>query len=191
MESPNNKEFQNSLDITCDELEKHIPELLQGLWELSSMPPYIVELIDRNGIGHEKNILDLGCGKGAVLVKLATQFEIKAIGVDLIPEFIEEANNYAIQYGVSDKISFKTEDILDTINSTFKQDIVIYGYDSEILGNLNNTLTALSKCIAEGGHISLEYIVSHQPEEGFLTEEEMTKTIEWLGFELVDSISWD
>lgn len=191
MEYPGRKEFQNSLDLTSEELEKHVPELLRGLWELGSMPPYIIDLFGRNNLGHNLNILDLGCGKGAVLVKLATQFDIKAIGVDLIPEFIEDANTYAIQYGVSDKISFKTEDIPDTINTTAMQDIVIYGYDSEILGDLKNTLTALSRCVIEGGYIILEYMVSHQPEEGFLTEEEMTKTIEWLGFEIVDSIFWD
>jgi len=60
MDNAKKKEFQNSLDITSDELQRHIPQLLQGLWELGSMPPYIVELIDRNGIGKGKHVLDLG-----------------------------------------------------------------------------------------------------------------------------------
>jgi predicted TPR repeat methyltransferase len=72
MENLKKKEFQNSLDLTSDELESYIPELLKGLWELGSMPEYIIELIGRNNLGKGKNIIDLGCGKGAVLVKLAT-----------------------------------------------------------------------------------------------------------------------
>jgi len=118
MENIKKKEFQNSLDLTSDELENYIPELLEGLWALGSMPEYIIELIGRSNLGKGKNIIDLGCGKGDVLVKLTKQFDIKAIGVDIVSDFIEEANKYAKNYDVSDKIMFKAEDIIETLNKT-------------------------------------------------------------------------
>jgi ubiquinone/menaquinone biosynthesis C-methylase UbiE len=108
MENLKKKEFQNSLDLTSDELERYIPELLNGLWELGSVPEYIIELIARNDLGKNKSIIDLGCGKGAVLVKLAQRFDIKAIGVDIVVDFIEEANIYAKKFAVSDMVEFKT-----------------------------------------------------------------------------------
>lgn len=191
MENLTNKEFKNSLDITNDEIEKYIPELLQGLWELGSVPEYITRLIERNIKTKCPNVIDLGCGKGAVLVKIAKMIDIKAIGVDIVPEFIEEANKYVKDYGVTDKIIFKTEDIIETIKSTPKQDIVIYGYDSEILGYLDSTLRELTNCIMADGYIILEFMYANRPTEGILTENKMKDIIEQLGFRILDRIDWD
>lgn len=191
MKNLKKKEFHNSLDLTSDELESYIPELLKGLWELGSMPEYIIELIGRNNLGKGKNIIDLGCGKGAVLVNLAKQFDIKAIGVDIVSDFIEEANKYAKNYGVSDKIIFKTEDIIETLNKTSRQDIVIYGYDSEILGNLHNTLRQLTKCIKKGAYIILEFMFSDQLTEEVITEKEMNEIIVQAGYHILDRIDWN
>lgn len=191
MENLKKKEFQNSLDLTSDELESYIPELLKGLWELGSMPEYIIELIRRNNLGKVKNVIDLGCGKGAVLVKLAKQFEIKAIGIDIVPDFIEEANKYAKNYGVSDKIIFKTEDIIETLNKTSQQDIVIYGYDSEILGNLDNTLRQLTKCIKKDGYIILEFMFADQLTEEVITDKKMNEIIVQADYHILDRIDWN
>jgi SAM-dependent methyltransferase len=124
MDDLTQKEFQSSLDLTSEDLESFIPDLLKGLWELGSMPTYIIELIDRNSIGNRNSIIDLGCGKGAVLIKLAQKFNIKATGVDIVQSFINEANNYAINYLVADKVEFKTEDILETVQYTNLQTLL-------------------------------------------------------------------
>lgn len=185
------KEFQNSLDLTSEELESFIPDLLKGLWELGSMPTYIIELIDRNSIGNRKSIIDLGCGKGAVLINLAKKFDIKAIGVDIVESFINEAKNYAISHLVADKVEFKTEDILETLKKSFKADIAIYGYDSEILGDLKNTVQQLANIIKEDGYILLEFMYSDQPDDELLSNKEMQNIIEQTGFQLLDRIDWD
>lgn len=191
MENLKKKEFQNSLDLTSDEVERYIPELLKGLWELGSVPEYIIELITRNDLGKNKSIIDLGCGKGAVLVKLAQQFDIEAIGVDIISDFIEEANKYAKNYGVFDKIIFKTEDIIETLNTTTKQDIVIYGYDSDLLGDLDSTLKQLKNCIKEEGYILIEFMFAEQLTEGMVNNKEMTNIIEQAGYRILDRIDWN
>lgn len=191
MENSQKETFQTSLDLTSDELERYITELLKGLWELGSMPEYIIELIDRNGLGGNKNIIDLGCGKGAVLVKLAKRFDIRAIGVDLVSEFIEEANKYAETAGVAGKVTFKTEDIRDTLTTCSKQDLLIYGYDSEVLGDLASTLKQLQKCIKADGYIVLEFMFAAQLSEGMVDEDEMKKSIEQSGLFIVDRIDWD
>jgi ubiquinone/menaquinone biosynthesis C-methylase UbiE len=191
MDNLKGKEFQNSLDLTSDQLERHTTDLLKGLWELGSMPGYIIELIARNNIGADKSIIDLGCGKGAVLVKLAQHFDIKAIGVDIVPDFINEANNYANSYAVADKVKFRIEDIIETLKTPALQDIVIYGYDSEVLGDLNNTLRQLACCITTNGYIILEFMFTDQPADGMLTDKEMTNTINQAGYRILDRIDWD
>lgn len=191
MEIVTRKEFQNSLDLTSDELERYIPELLKGLWELGSVPEYVIELIARNDLGKNKRIFDFGCGKGAVLVKLAQQFDIKAIGVDIVPDFIEEANIYANEYAVSDRVEFKTEDIIETLKTTTKQDIVIYGYDSEVLGNLDNTLRQLTNCVKADGCIILEFMFADQLTEGMVNHKKMKNIIEQTGYRILDRIDWN
>lgn len=191
MENSKKTEFQNSLDLTSDELEGYIPELLKGLWELGSMPEYVIELIRRNDLGKEKNIIDLGCGKGAVLIKLAQQFEITAIGVDIVADFIEEAKEHAKICGVSEKIRFETEDILETIKKTSQKDIVIYGYDSEILGDLGTTLRQLTKCVKPDGYIILEFMYADRMTEALIDDKEMQQVIAQTGYHMVDRIDWN
>lgn len=191
MDNSKNKEFHSSLDLTNDELEGFVPELLKGLWELGSMPGYIMELIGRNNLGQGSHIIDLGCGKGAVLVKLAAKFAIKAVGVDRVPGFIEEANIYAKNYGVSDRVQFKRGDILETIPKTPPQDIVIYGYDSAILGDLANSIRQLSNCLKPDGYILLEYTFAEQWREGRLSEHDMLNSIVQTGYRILDRIDWD
>jgi cyclopropane fatty-acyl-phospholipid synthase-like methyltransferase len=191
MDNLTKKEFQNSLDLTSEELEHYIPELLKGLWELGSMPEYIIELIERNNLGENNNIIDLGCGKGAVLVRLAERFDIKAIGIDIVPNFIDEANNYATQYEIADKVVFKTEDIVESLKTITQQDIVIYGYDSEILGDLKGTLRQLTKCIKRDGCIILEFIFTEQPNDEMLTDNEMMNIIGQSGYCILDRIDWN
>lgn len=141
------------------------------------MPEYIIELMDRNNLGNKKNIIDLGCGKGALLIKLAQKFDIQAMGIDIVPNFIEEALNYAQAYDVADKVEFKTEDILMTLKNPSQWDIVIYGYDSEVLGDLNHTLAQLESCIKKDGYIILEYTFADPLSDGMIQENEMLHTI--------------
>lgn len=185
------KEFQHSLDLTNDELEIYIPDLLKGLWELGSMPEYVVELFRRNNIGKGKNVIDLGCGKGAVLVTLTQQFEIKGLGVDIVPHFIEVANKYAKEFGVSERVVFKTNDIVEIVKTIPKQDIVIYGYDSEVLGDLKQTIIELLKCIKDDGSIILEFMYSNLPKEGMVMESEMMNILKQTECHILDRIDWN
>lgn len=191
MENVSKKEFQHSLDLPNAELEQYIPDLLKGLWELGSMPEYVVEIIRRNNIGVGENVIDLGCGKGAVLVTLAQQFEIKGLGVDIVPHFIEEAIKYAKEFGVSNKVVFKTQDIVEVVNSISKQDIVIYGYDSEVLGDLKSTLEILTNCIKDDGFIILEFMVSKTISKNGITEIKMIDIIHKSNYQILDRIEWD
>lgn len=191
MEDTTRKEFRHSLDLTTDVLEKYIPELLKGLWELGSVPEYVIELMARNNLGTHMQILDLGCGKGAVLVKVAQQFDIKALGVDIVPDFIEEANLYANTWGVSDKVEFKTEDILETLKATTSQDLVIYGYDSEILGDLKTTLSQLAKCMKADGYIILEYMFSDLMTDTMVSNNDMKDILDQSGYRILDRIDWN
>ncbi len=183
--------FKHSLDITSNKLNQHIPELLKGLWELGGMPEYAVELFERNISMRGVTVIDLGCGKGATLIALAKHFDIHGLGVDIVSSFIEEAERYAKVHLVSGKVVFKTEDLTKTICGILPQDLVIYGYDSETLGDFKSTLKELSKCVKEEGYLLLEFMFGDTPTEDLSTESEMVRVIKQTGYDLLDKIIWD
>lgn len=194
MENKDKKEFQNSLDLTEEGLQEFVPQILDGLWEIGSMPDYVIEIIGKNIKTEFSSVIDLGCGKGAVLIKLAENFDFNGLGIDIIPEFIEVANNYLEERSLSNKLGFKTEDLVKRIQTTLNQDIVIHGYDSEILGDLKSTLQQLSKCIKRDGYILLEFMFTKNSDnatEEVITEGEMIKIIREAGCHIIDRIDWD
>jgi hypothetical protein len=68
---------------------------------------------------------------------------------------------------------------------------VIYGYDSEIFGNLDNTLRQLTKCIKKDGCIILEFMFADQLTEEVITDKEMNEIIVQAGYHILDRIDWN
>lgn len=56
-------------------------------------------------------VLDLGCGKGAVSIKLAKALRCKCHGIDAVPEFIAAAKEKAKEYGVDTLCQFEAGDV--------------------------------------------------------------------------------
>ncbi len=59
-------------------------------------------------------LIDLGSGDGRIPITATQRHEIKALGVDLDPERIREANENARQAGVAGRIEFRQQDLFDT-----------------------------------------------------------------------------
>ena len=58
-------------------------------------------------------VYDLGCGDGKLVITAARQFGARAVGVDIDPKRIAEANANAKKAGVTDKVTFILGDIFD------------------------------------------------------------------------------
>ena len=100
------------------EIIPFLPYLLQDFWELGSDPEIMTELIDKYiRLSENTRILDLGCGKGAVSVKTAQKLGVKVKGIDLIPEFVEFAEQKAKEYKVDDLCEFETGDINEAVKT--------------------------------------------------------------------------
>lgn len=68
-------------------------------------------LIDKNLTKNDINtLIDLGCGKGAVLIYTANKFDYNGPGIDIVPEFIQSAIQFSIEHSVDNRIDFKTDD---------------------------------------------------------------------------------
>lgn len=59
-------------------------------------------------------VYDLGCGNGRIVVTAAKQFGVRAVGIDIDPQRIAEAREYARQNGVEHLVEFRQEDARTT-----------------------------------------------------------------------------
>lgn len=59
-------------------------------------------------------VIDLGSGDGRIPITAAKKYGIKALGVDLNPLRVQEANQNAKREKVTDKVEFREEDLFTT-----------------------------------------------------------------------------
>lgn len=135
--------LMSSLDITDAEILPFLPYLFKDLWELGSAPGYKYELLKKNMLTSNKpRILDLGCGKGAELIQLRLKFEFEGLGVDIIPEFIEDAKFRCSLNNCKD-LTFRVDNYKENLLNFKDFKIVIFSYDSDILGSITESLNSL------------------------------------------------
>jgi SAM-dependent methyltransferase len=59
-------------------------------------------------------VIDLGSGDGRIPITAAKRYGAKALGVEIDPERIKEANLKAQAAGVTDKVEFRQQDLFET-----------------------------------------------------------------------------
>lgn len=139
-------------DATPD-LIPFIPYLLQDLWELGSSPDIIIDILKSLNLSSESKVLDLACGKGAVSIQIADKLGFKCHGIDLFKPFILEATNKVKELGLTNLCSFEVESIKTTVNTKKDFDIVILASAETLLGNIDQAIESLGKCILQGSYI--------------------------------------
>ena len=146
-----------SLTAESTDLIPYIPYLLQDLWELGSSPRDMLDLILKHvPVTKETRILDLACGKGAVIVFLARELGCRVKGIDILPEFIEFAAGKAKEWGVEDLCEFTIGDINQSVRRERDYDIAILGAVGDVLGDPEETITLLKKTVKTGGYILID-----------------------------------
>ena len=146
-----------TMDGVDEELFPFLPYILQDLWEIGADPDIIIHLVRKHSDNYsELSILDLGCGKGAVSIKLAREFNCRCFGIDAIKEFIDYANIKAKEYGVFHLCQFEISDIRERIKFLHQFDIIILGAIGPVFGDYLSTLTIVSKCLNKNGMIVID-----------------------------------
>lgn len=95
-----------------------------GMMPLDSTPrldvPYVPtpqEVVDKmlelGKVGKNDVVYDLGCGDGRIVITAAKQHGARGVGYDLNPVRIEEANANAKAAGVTDRVTFKVQDLFE------------------------------------------------------------------------------
>lgn len=180
-----------SLSADTTELIPFLPYLLQDLWELGSSPKDMSNLILKHiKVDEHTRILDLACGKGAVSVHLAKVFGCKVKGIDIMPEFIDEAKSKSKEHHVEHLCEFIVEDINHSVEVEKEYDIVILGAVGQVLGNQENTLMKLNQVMKQNGYVLLDDgYAKEQTNEAYLTKNQWREIIEESGYHLIDELT--
>ena len=120
--------------------------------------PYEVvdEMLKLGGVKQGDVLYDLGSGDGRIPVTAAKKFGIRAVGIDIDPQRIEEAKDNARKNGVTNLVQFRQEDLF---RANFREATVVTLY---LLPDLNVKLRP--KLLAELKPGSR--IISHQFDMG-------------------------
>ena len=157
----------------------------------------------------EDRVLEIAAGKGEFLIRLAEQYEIEGIGVDLSPYFVSDARKKHQERIPNAKLSFVEMDGADYQPKARRDfDLVACIGASWIFGGHKETLIALSEMAAPDGWVIVgEPYWQREPTAGYLeaigakrdtygTHHENMKVGQELGLKLVYTLvsnqdDWD
>jgi cyclopropane fatty-acyl-phospholipid synthase-like methyltransferase len=98
-------------------------------------PQAVVDaMLDLAHVTQTDVVYDLGCGDGRIPVTAAQKYGARGVGIDIDPKRIEEANENAKLAGVTDKVTFLTQDLF-TSNISDATVVTLY-----LLPSLNEKL---------------------------------------------------
>jgi len=182
-----------SLDGKDEQLYQYLPYLLKDLWEIGSSPEIINQLLIKdNCIQKQSKVLDLGCGKGAISVNIAKQFGCHVLGIDAMPEFIEEANLWAEKYHQTDLCTFEVDDIRKRVKTLRNYNLIVLGSIGPVFGNIEATLKNVNSVLVKNGYVILDdgFIPENSDfkNENYLKKNEALMQIKNAGFEIVESL---
>lgn len=179
-----------AMDGSDKELFPYLPYILQDLWEIGTDSDIIIKLIDKQFTNYNNlKVLDLGCGKGAVSIKISIKFGCHCLGIDAISEFIEYAQQKALEFNVEHLCKFETGDIRERVRDLSNYDIIILGAIGPVFGDYYSTLTTLSKCLNDKGIFIVDdgYIKNDSDYNHPLIQKQKSiiQQIESAGFQLI------
>jgi SAM-dependent methyltransferase len=59
-------------------------------------------------------VIDLGSGDGRIVIVAARQFGARGLGVEIVPELVEQSRANARKAGVEDRVEFRVQDLFAT-----------------------------------------------------------------------------
>ena len=76
--------------------------------------PVVDAMLKLAAVTDKDVVYDLGCGDGRIPITAAQKFGARGVGIDIDPKRIEESNENAKAAGVTDKVTFLTQDLFES-----------------------------------------------------------------------------
>jgi SAM-dependent methyltransferase len=73
-----------------------------------------LEMLDMARVGPGDHVLDLGSGDGRIVIVAAKRFGATGLGVEIVPDLVQQSQRNAAAAGVADRVSFRVQDLFQT-----------------------------------------------------------------------------
>lgn len=103
--------------------------------------PVVEKMLEMADVKSGDVLIDLGSGDGRIPITAAKKYGVQAMGVDLNPARIMEANQNAVREKVTDKVQFREQDLFKTDLS--KADVITMYLLTSVNMKLRPTLMKL------------------------------------------------
>jgi len=133
-----------------------LPTILSGLSALGAWPDHVETLLRRHAVlTKDSRVVDLGCGKGVLAVRIARTFHCSVTGLDLFEPFLESARVAAEHAGVTDRCVFEREDIQQVRDSRVESfDLaVLSAVGAGTFGTYADCIASIRRWVGRGGSI--------------------------------------
>jgi len=182
------------MELTNKDLIKYLPYIFQDLWELGTSSEEIIEIIRKYKTDYSNlGVLDLGSGKGAISIKIASELKCTCFGIDGLEDFVNFSNEKSKEYNVNNTCTFEKNDIRTRLDTLEKYDIILLMAIGPVLGNYFDTLTKLLPHLNDDGLIIIDdaYIENDCSKQypDILCEDEIIRQIDSTGMELIEKMT--
>jgi len=76
-------------------------------------PEVVTSMLKLANVTPKDLVYDLGCGDGMIVTAAAKEFGARAVGIDINPVRVKEANERVAKAGVTDKVKILNEDLFE------------------------------------------------------------------------------
>ena len=116
-------------------------------------PVVLDQVTDRLELAAGRRVLDVGCGKGALLVRIAERTGARGTGVDINAAFLAEARTRAERSGVASLVELHEMEASRLVLEPASFDAGICIGSTHALGGYRETLRALAGLVRPGGRV--------------------------------------
>ena len=73
--------------------------------------PVVERMLELAKVSKDDVVFDLGSGDGRMVITAAQRYGARGVGVEINPVWVRDARRYAEQLGVTDRVTFRIEDL--------------------------------------------------------------------------------
>ena len=111
----------------------------------------VTAMLKLANVSAKDTVYDLGCGDGMIVTAAAKEFGAKAVGIDINPVRVKEANERVAKAGVTDKVTIKNEDLFETKigDATVVTLYLLQSLNEKLIPKLNKELKPGTRIVSQ------------------------------------------
>lgn len=137
------------------ELLPFLPELLADLDELGSDARQVAAIVRDLALPPAARVVDLGCGKGATAMAIASTLGLRVLGIELFEPFVAHAAARAQDAGVSHLCQFRHGDVRTMAEGLPFADVAVFAALGDVLGDPAETMRIVRQYVRPRGYVLL------------------------------------